>query len=61
MGKSKIVKAVYSKLGQTQTYHRVLYNENNTVEGCRDVSGPLVHDDQEELKQKYPGIQIEVQ
>jgi hypothetical protein len=61
MGKSEIDKAVFYRLGQTQTYACVFYKENVAVGNFLDVMGAFISDLQEWLKEKYPNIQIEVQ
>ena len=61
MNKCKVDKAVFYRLGQTQTYACVFYKDNNHVGDFLDTMGLFIPDAQEWLKEKYPNIKIEVQ
>jgi hypothetical protein len=60
MNNNKIDKAIFYKLGQTQTYACVFYKDNNIVGNFLDVMETFIPDIKEWLKQKYTGIEIEM-
>jgi len=60
MNNTKIDKAVFYRLGQTQTYSCIFYKNNVIVGNFFDVMGVFIPDIEEWLKAKYTGIKIEM-
>jgi hypothetical protein len=56
----KIDKAVFYRLGETQTYACVFYKNGNPVGNFLDTLGVFIPDVKEWLETKYTGIKIEM-
>jgi hypothetical protein len=58
MKENKVDKAVFYRLGETQTYACIFYKNDVIVGNFLDCQGVFIPDVQEWLKTKYPGIEI---